>query len=251
MKRRPLLADFVFGRRSTRRSVLEILFAEPSCRVHLRELARRSGFSAPMVAKELARLLTDNVVIERKTGNMREFQANLRSPLAEDIRRIAVPQPTGERPKRARADPKFDARQAAHRRPSSLREAAEWGVALGNRDAFLREFCDEFYTAEARRRGTMLAEAPPLPSDDERAVAYYAAVAEHLALSHGLPVPAWALEERTFLRKPFFPSGLESLKATLLVESPTAFRRRMIFVGADPLYRPRRATRPRVSPHSP
>lgn len=39
----------------------------------------------------------------------------------------------------------------------------------------------------------------------------------------------------------YFPSGLESLKATLLVESPTAFRRRLIFVGADPLYRPRKA----------
>jgi hypothetical protein len=60
-------------------------------------------------------------------------------------------------------------------RPRSLHEAATQGVAFGDRDAFLREFLNEF----------------------------------------------------------------ESLKATLLVERPTAFRRRMIFVGADPLYRPR------------
>ena len=73
-------------------------------------------------------------------------------------------------------------------RPRSLHEAATQGVAFGDRDAFLREFLDEFYVEE----------------DTERRAA------------------------------------MESLKATLLVESPTAFRRRMIFVGADPLYRPRR-----------
>ena len=86
-----------------------------------------------------------------------------------------------------------------------------------------------------------MADEPRLLAADDRANAYYAAVAEHLALTHGLDVPEWALDERRFLRKPFFPAELESLKATLLgVESPSAFRRRMIFVGADPLARPRR-----------
>lgn len=70
--------------------------------------------------------------------------------------------------------------------------------------------------------------------------AYLAAVAEHLSLRNALAVPAWAIEPARFLDRPYFPCGLDSLKATLLVESPTAFRRRMIFVGADPLYRPRR-----------
>ena len=72
--------------------------------------------------------------------------------------------------------------------------------------------------------------------------AYYAAVAEHLALKYRLPVPPWTADSRRFLNRPFFPCGLESLKATLLMESPVAFRRRMIFVDADPLYRPRRDT---------
>jgi hypothetical protein len=40
--------------------------------------------------------------------------------------------------------------------------------------------------------------------------------------------------------RPFFAGGLEDLKATLLVESPVAFRRRMLFVGKDVLDRPRR-----------
>jgi hypothetical protein len=43
-----------------------------------------------------------------------------------------------------------------------------------------------------------------------------------------------------FLREPYFAGGLESLKAILIVESPSAFRRRLIFISADGLSRPRR-----------
>jgi hypothetical protein len=128
------------------------------------------------------------------------------------------------------------------KRPQSLRQAAAFGLEFGGRDAFLREFLDEFYVeGEAERRAAMLMDEPPLSADD-RANAYYAAVAEHLALKYHLPVPPWTANPRRFLNRPFFPAGLESLKATLLIESPTAFRRRMIFVDADPLYRPRRDT---------
>ena len=116
------------------------------------------------------------------------------------------------------------------------------GRAHGHLDASLREFLDEFYVAkDAADRTRMLSEEPPL-GDDARVNAYLAAVAEHLALRHRLPVPEWTAGARRFLRRPFFPGGLESLKATLLKESPAAFRRRLIFVDADPLYRPRRDT---------
>ena len=132
------------------------------------------------------------------------------------------------------------ARDAAARRPRSLWEVATWGRDLGGIDAFLREFLDTFYLErDGDARTAMLSREPPL-SDDDRVNAYLAAVAEHLAFREHLAVPRWASGRGRFLRRPFFPAGLESLKATLLVESPTAFRRRMIFVGADPLYRPRR-----------
>ena len=131
---------------------------------------------------------------------------------------------------------------AMSRRPQSLRQAAIHGLEFGDRDAFLREFLDEFYVeADPARRAAMLLDEPPV-TDDGRANAYYAAVAEHLAFKYHLAVPPWTQQPARFLKRPFFPCGLESLKATLLVESPTAFRRRMIFVGADPLYRPRRDT---------
>lgn len=130
--------------------------------------------------------------------------------------------------------------EARERRPRTLKEALEWGQAFGDTDAFVREFLDEFYLEpDAGARAAMLAQEPP-PVDYARGNAYLAAVAEHLALRYELPVPDWTQGAGRFLDRPWYPCGLESLKATLLVESPPAFRRRLIFVGADPLYRPRR-----------
>ena len=127
-------------------------------------------------------------------------------------------------------------------RPRSLKEALLLGKEHGDMDSFIREFLDEFYVEQNNvTREIMLREEPPLAFED-RTNAYLAAVAEHLAFRNHLPVPKWVTQPRRFLKRPFFPGGLESLKATMLVESPSAFRRRMIFVGADPLYRPRRDT---------
>jgi hypothetical protein len=133
-----------------------------------------------------------------------------------------------------------DADPEAMSRPNSLRQAAAFGIRLGHRDAYLREFLDEFYSQDDDGlRAAMLADEPP-PTDSRQADAYYAAVAEHLAFAYRLPVPEWTSAPTRFLDRPFFPRGLESLKATLLRESPIAFRRRMIFVDAEPLYRPRK-----------
>jgi len=70
--------------------------------------------------------------------------------------------------------------------------------------------------------------------------AYLAALAEHLSGTAGFDVPSWVEEPSRFLGEPFFAGGLESLKATLLAESPPAFRRRLIFISADALSRPDR-----------
>lgn len=130
------------------------------------------------------------------------------------------------------------------RRPQALAEVAEWSNTLGNLDAYLREFLDAFYVIDdATARLAMLHDAPP-PTGNPQADAYLAAVAEHLAYGERQPVPSWVNDPGRFLKRPFFPCGLESLKARLLVESPPAFRRRMIFVDFDPLYRPRRSTPP-------
>jgi len=103
-------------------------------------------------------------------------------------------------------------------------------------DPALREFLDFFYANLEARAASL--QTPPLPLDELRD-AYLAATAEHLANCYRLPVPEWAETLGCQLKRPFFAGGLESLKALLTVESPAAFRRRMLFVSRDALYRPR------------
>lgn len=129
------------------------------------------------------------------------------------------------------------------RRPASLREVAESARgATGDKAAFgraLAEFLDEFYTQPAERQA-MLADEPPRLAKFEDA--YLAAVAEHLARRWNLAIPAWVNQPHRFLDHAHFAGGLEGLKAVLLAESPLAFRKRQIFVEAEPL---RRARMPR------
>ena len=54
-------------------------------------------------------------------------------------------------------------------------------------------------------------------------------IVETLACEAGLPFPDW-VTEAVYLDEPWFPSDMQSLKATALLESPLAFRRRNIFV---------------------
>jgi hypothetical protein len=124
------------------------------------------------------------------------------------------------------------------KRPRTLHEVARRSVAKEDSfDRALREFLDSFYLAPADERAASIAEEPKRISATHDA--YLAAVAEHLARRFDLPIPAWTEEGGRFLHEPFFAGGLESLKATLLVESPIAFRRRLLFVSADALSRPR------------
>ena len=122
-------------------------------------------------------------------------------------------------------------------RPATLQEVAARAANGESFDPLLREFLDEFYVGDNKRKISAIVQSPsPIsPVHD----AYLGAVAEHLALKFGLPVPEWVEEPRRFLTKPFFAGGLENLKAILLVESPSAFRRRQIFVSANALSRPR------------
>jgi hypothetical protein len=128
------------------------------------------------------------------------------------------------------------------RRPATLAEVAA-RVLAGQQgfDPALREFLDEFYSHPTRRQASLQLE-PDLVDDVKDA--YLAAVGEHLASSYGLETPAWVDAHGRPLKRAFFAGGLESLKAILTVESPAAFRRRMLFVGKDALDRPRRLADP-------
>lgn len=105
-------------------------------------------------------------------------------------------------------------------------------------DPALREFLDAFY-ANPNSRKRAIEDRPA--SIDALHDAYIAAVAEHLSMSHGLAVPEWTEMHGNGLHEPFFAGGLESLKGVLVAESPTAFRRRLLFVSSNALSRPRLA----------
>ena len=124
-------------------------------------------------------------------------------------------------------------------RPLSIAEIAE--RASGGSQLFdlaVREFLDTWQTLAPEERPRALAEEPgPVGRVED---AYLAAVAEHLASLDRIEAPGWSEAPHRFLREPFFAGGLESLKAILIVESPSAFRRRLIFISADGLSRPHR-----------
>ncbi len=124
------------------------------------------------------------------------------------------------------------------KRPSSLVEvtaeshtAKEFGYAVV-------EFLDQFYS---EKRLEMVAEEPPLLAgqfpEGPTADAYLAAVAVHLSRSLGEIPPAWTRGTSRFLRCPWFANPGAALRATLLLESPAAFRERNLFVSENALER--------------
>lgn len=120
--------------------------------------------------------------------------------------------------------------------PETLARAAERiSAALSLREA-VADFLDDLRWArdsdDVRAR---VAQEPP--AVDERSDAYLAAVAEHVSAQHRIPAPAWCLAERLFLDQFWFPSATPALDARCIVESPAAFRRRNIFIGAGSLVR--------------
>lgn len=128
-----------------------------------------------------------------------------------------------------------------NRRPGTLAEAIRryrsgrqaFSVALG-------EFLDEFYMDHDAGSRYARVQEPPEQLGDGVFDAYVGAVGEHLVRRWHLgPPPDWTEEPCRFLRRPWFPPGAQAEKPILLVESPMAFRRRMLFVEAEPLRRAR------------
>ena len=103
-------------------------------------------------------------------------------------------------------------------------------------DHATREFLDAFY-ANADERRAALRDRPE--GMDPIRDAYLAALAEHLARSFGLPVPEWSEMHGQRSKPAVLCRRLEPLNAILTVESPAAFRRRLLFISKDALSRPR------------
>lgn len=96
----------------------------------------------------------------------------------------------------------------------------------------LMDLVDEFRRAYDVR----LLLLPPVTTLDERLRALMASVTSVLCGEAGVDVPDWA-QRQYFLPRPWFVSGMESLKAMSILESAPEFRRNNIFVHDNFLQR--------------
>jgi transcriptional regulator with XRE-family HTH domain len=96
----------------------------------------------------------------------------------------------------------------------------------------LFDFVDEFRrTADGR-----LVILPPPSRCDKRTTALLASTVRTLCEELAISTPRWATR-RHFISHPWFVSGMNSLKASALVESPLHFRANNIFVHSNFLSR--------------
>jgi hypothetical protein len=127
-------------------------------------------------------------------------------------------------------------------RPQTLSEVAD--IARRENSGFamaLDEFCDEFYLDHPDKDAQQRRLDPaPEPVGDALIDAWIGATGEHLAQRWRLRVPAWTQRAAHFaLKEPFFLPPSPALRGILIVESPPAFRSRLIFTRAEPLARAR------------
>jgi hypothetical protein len=101
----------------------------------------------------------------------------------------------------------------------------------------VREFLDEFaLRGDDRLRADAIVERPELTADP-RHDAYLGALAEHLAVAHGLVRPTWSVERDRFLDRFWFVSDVRGFRAVSIAQAPAAFRRRGVFLPERSLHR--------------
>ena len=81
-----LLAQILSSK--VRAEIFRLLFGLADQPLHLRELARRSGFAVGTIQTEMKKLVGLDLVERRKDGNRVYYQANTNHPLYTDIRQL-------------------------------------------------------------------------------------------------------------------------------------------------------------------
>jgi hypothetical protein len=121
-------------------------------------------------------------------------------------------------------------------RPASIREVVQRATDLRTFSFELKDFLHEFERDPAcsRLREEPEILAPRFPQG-EIADAWAAAVADALAERLHKWGPDWTRRPERRLRDPWFATPGPAMRACLLLESPTAFRERNLFVTANVL----------------
>jgi uncharacterized membrane protein YccC len=101
----------------------------------------------------------------------------------------------------------------------------------------VREFLDEFALRGGQEERAHAIAERPAGTGEARHDAYLGALAEHLAIAHGLERPMWSLEPDRFLARFWFVSRIPGFRAISIAQAPAAFRRRGVFVPESSLHR--------------
>jgi hypothetical protein len=104
---------------------------------------------------------------------------------------------------------------------------AKGDLSSATRLAF--HFLERYDKSDWETRDRITAE-PPQATGSDRYDALLAGIVEFACASHGVLAPTWVNEERYFLGKWWFVSGMTSLHADALVHSPISLARRGVFV---------------------
>ena len=86
--RRKSLADALFT--TTQQRVLRVLFGQPERSVYASELIREAGTGSGAAQRELAKLEESGLIVGRRVGNQKHYQANAASPLFSELRSIML-----------------------------------------------------------------------------------------------------------------------------------------------------------------
>ena len=82
------MADALFTK--TQQRVLGVLFGRPERSVYASELIRDAGTGSGAAQRELARLEESGLVVARRIGHQKHYQANPASPLFSELRNIVM-----------------------------------------------------------------------------------------------------------------------------------------------------------------
>jgi predicted nucleotidyltransferase len=86
--RRKSLADALFTK--TQQRVLGVLFGRPERSFYASELIRDAGTGSGAAQRELAKLEESQLIVARRIGHQKHYQANAASPLFPELRNIVL-----------------------------------------------------------------------------------------------------------------------------------------------------------------
>ena len=105
------LADALFTK--TQQRVLRVLFGQPERSVYASELIREAGTGSGAAQRELAKLEESGLIVGRRIGHQKHYQANAASPLFSELRSIVLKTVGLADPLRAALQPLSSAIRAA------------------------------------------------------------------------------------------------------------------------------------------